>query len=464
MYGVVELCNIQVMKSGPEYTIPDMRVAVIGTGYVGLVTGVCLADAGHAVVCVDNNAEKIGELQAGVTPIFEPGLEDVLKRTIKAGRISFTIDIEEGVRNAAVVFLALPTPPQQDGSADLSAILSVAKSLGKLDRPEFQVIVDKSTVPVGTSEKVTKVMTAEGGTNFAVVSNPEFLREGFAVDDFMKPERVVVGTNDERAAKIMASLYASFVDESRPLIMTDAATAELAKYAANTFLVVKISFMNEIAHICEETGADVDTLRNILGTDSRIGHRFLFPGIGYGGSCFPKDVRALYYTSEYYGYEFKMLNASLAVNAQQHAVPVERLKKHFGGSLRGKTIGIWGLAFKPNTDDIREAPALAIISMLLDEGANIQAYDPEALENVKRYYDRADEITLAYHKYAATENADALIVATEWQEFREADLERVRTTMKQPVVFDGRNIFKPKQMRSAGFTYYSIGRPNITQE
>lgn len=452
------------MKSGPEYTIPDMRVAVIGTGYVGLVTGVCLADAGHTVVCVDNNIDKIAELQAGKTPIFEPGLEQVLQRTIKTNRISFTTDLKKGVRDAAVVFLALPTPPQEDGSADLSAILSVAKALGKLERPEFQVIVDKSTVPVGTSEKVTGVIEAEGGTNFAVVSNPEFLREGFAVDDFMKPERVVVGTNDERAAKIMTSLYASFVDDSRPLIMTDAATAELAKYAANTFLVVKISFMNEIAHICEETGADVDTLRNILGTDSRIGHRFLFPGIGYGGSCFPKDVRALYYTSEYYGYEFKMLNASLAVNAQQHAVPIERLKRHFGGSLRGKKIGIWGLAFKPNTDDIREAPALAIITMLLDEGAIVSAYDPEALENVKRYYDRADEITLAYHKYAAIEGADALIIATEWQEFREADLDRVKASMDQPVVFDGRNIFKPEPMRAAGFTYYSIGRHNVVQQ
>ena len=440
-----------------------MRVAVVGTGYVGLVTGVCLADAGHMVVCIDTDTAKIAELKAGKTPIFEPGIEEVLKRTITAGRISFTTKLAEGVSGAAVVFLALPTPPQEDGSADLSYILSVAKALGKLERPEYQIIVDKSTVPVGTSVKVSEVISKEGGTNFAVVSNPEFLREGFAVGDFMKPERIVVGTDDERAARIMTNLYAPFVDESRPLIMTDAPTAELAKYAANTFLVAKISFMNEIAHICEETGADIDTLRNILGSDSRIGHRFLFPGIGYGGSCFPKDVRALYYTSEYYGYEFKMLNASLAVNAQQHAVPVERLKQHFGGSLRGKKIGVWGLAFKPNTDDIREAPALAIITMLLDEGAIVSAYDPEAIENVKLHYKRAKEITLAYHKYAAIDQADAMIIATEWQEFRDADLDRVKASLKQPVMFDGRNIFKAEDMRTSGFTYYSIGRSAVIQ-
>lgn len=440
-----------------------MKVAVIGTGYVGLVTGVCLADAGHTVICVDNNTAKINELRAGRTPIFEPGLEQVLQRTIAKKQISFTTALAEGVRDAAVVFLALPTPPQEDGSADLGAILSVAQTLSELERPDFQVIVDKSTVPVGTSEKVAEVIAAKGSANFAVVSNPEFLREGFAVEDFMKPERIVIGTTDERAATIMTSLYASFVDETRPLIMTDPATAELAKYAANTFLVVKISFMNEIAHICEETGADVDTLRTILGTDSRIGHRFLFPGIGYGGSCFPKDVRALYYTSEYYGYDFKMLRASLAVNAQQHAVPVSRLKEHFNGTLRGKKIGVWGLAFKPNTDDIREAPALAIISMLLDEGAIVQAYDPEAIENVKRYYERADEITLVSDKFSAAQQADALVIATEWQEFREADIERIKTTMTKPVIFDGRNIFTSQQMKLAGFTYYSIGRRPIVQ-
>ncbi len=441
-----------------------MKVAVVGTGYVGLVTGVCLADVGHTVVCIDTNAAKITELRAGNTPIFEPGLEEVLQRTIEAERISFTSDLKTGVAGAAVVFLALPTPPQEDGSADLSAVLSVAKALGKLERPEFQVIVDKSTVPVGTAEEVTETIEKEGGRNFTVVSNPEFLREGYAVADFMKPERIVVGTTDERAAKIMTNLYTPFIDEARPLIMTDTRTAELAKYAANTFLVVKISFMNEIAHICEETGADIDMLRQILGSDSRIGHRFLFPGIGYGGSCFPKDVRALYHTSAYYGYEFKMLNASLAVNAQQHAVPVEQLKKHFGGSLRDKKIGVWGLAFKPNTDDIREAPALDIITRLLDDGAIVSAYDPEAMDNVKQFYKRAGEITLTYHKYAAAEQADALIIATEWQEFRDADLDRVKHVMRKPVLFDGRNIFKPKAMRAAGFTYYSIGRSPVLSE
>ncbi len=438
-----------------------MRVAVVGTGYVGLVTGVCLADVGHTVVCIDNNAAKVAELKAGNTPIFEPGLADVLRRTIEADRISFTTDLAAGVADATVVFLALPTPPQEDGSADLSAVLAVAKELGKLERPDFQVIVDKSTVPVGTAEKVTDIVKKQGGKNFTVISNPEFLREGFAVDDFMHPERIVVGTEDEEAKRLMTMLYAPFVDEQHPLIITDTTTAELAKYAANTFLVTKISFMNEIAHICEETGADVDALRQIIGSDSRIGHKFLYPGIGYGGSCFPKDVRALYHISHEYGYEFKILSAALAINLQQHNVPIEQLRDYFGGSLKGRTIAVWGLAFKPNTDDIREAPALTIITELLKLGVNIRAYDPEAMDTVRAHYSHADEITLAYHKYAAVEGADALLVATEWQEFKAADLDRVKAALKQPVIFDGRNIFGRAAMEAQGFTYFSIGRPPV---
>jgi UDPglucose 6-dehydrogenase len=438
-----------------------MRVAVVGTGYVGLVTGVCLADVGHTVVCVDNNAAKVAELQDGKTPIFEPGLSEVLHRTIAAGRISFTTDLAAGVADAAIVFLALPTPPQEDGSADLSAVLAVANALGNLERPSFQVIVDKSTVPVGTAEKVTEVIKKQGGSNFVVVSNPEFLREGFAVADFMHPERIVVGTEDEEAKRLMSMLYAPFVDDQHPLILTDTSTAELAKYAANTFLVTKISFMNEIAHICEETGADIDALRQIIGSDSRIGHKFLYPGIGYGGSCFPKDVRALYHISHDYGYEFKILSAALTINLQQHNVPIEQLCDYFDGSLKGRTIAVWGLAFKPNTDDIREAPALAIITELLKLGVNIQAYDPEAMETVRTHYPHADKITLAYHKYAAAEGADALLIATEWQEFKNADLDRVKALLKQPVIFDGRNIFSRSAMQAQGFTYFSIGRPPV---
>lgn len=436
-----------------------MRVAVVGTGYVGLVTGVCLADVGHTVVCVDNNAAKVAELQAGQTPIFEPGLSEVLKRTIETERVSFTTDLATGVADASIVFLALPTPPQEDGSADLTAVLAVAKALGKLERPNFQLIVDKSTVPVGTAERVAEIIEEQGGNNFTIVSNPEFLREGFAVADFMHPERIVVGTDNEEARRLMSTLYTPFIDDDHPLIFTDTATAELAKYAANTFLVTKISFMNEIAHICEETGADVDTLREIIGSDSRIGHKFLYPGIGYGGSCFPKDVKALYHISHNYGYEFKILGAALAINLQQHNVPIEQLRDYFNGSLRGRTIAIWGLAFKPNTDDIREAPALAIITELLKLGVKVRAYDPEAMDTVRAYYPYANEITLTYHKYAAADDADALLIATEWIEFKTADLGRVKSLLKHPVIFDGRNIFDRSTMQAQGFTYFSIGHP-----
>lgn len=435
-----------------------MRVAVVGTGYVGLVTGVCLADAGHTVTCIDNNAAKVAELQNGQSPIYEPGLEEVMARTIETHRVSFTTDLAEGVLDAEIIFLALPTPPMEDGSADLSAVLAVAKQLGKLPRASFQAIVDKSTVPVGTAEKVTQTILKHGGSNFSVVSNPEFLREGFAIDDFMHPERIVVGGDNKQALRMMETLYAPFVDDQRPLITTDTATAELAKYAANTFLVTKISFMNEIAHICERVGADVDALRVILGADSRIGHKFLYPGIGYGGSCFPKDVRALNVIAKENDYNFRLLDAAMEVNAQQHSLALARMKHYFAGSLKGRTIGVWGLAFKPNTDDIREAPALAIIRELLAAGAKVKAYDPEAMENVRTYFPQPKNIELTFHKYAAAEHADALIIATEWDEFRTADLTRVKNLLKNPIIFDGRNIFRPDTMSEMGFIYSSVGR------
>ena len=425
---------------------------------MGLVTGICLADAGHTVTCIDNNAAKVAELQNGQSPIYEPGLEEVMARTIEMHRVSFTTDLAEGVLDAEIIFLALPTPPMEDGSADLSAVLAVAKQLGGLPRTSFQVIVDKSTVPVGTAEKVTQTILKYGGSNFSVVSNPEFLREGFAIGDFMHPERIVVGGDNKQALRMMETLYAPFVDDHRPLITTDTATAELAKYAANTFLVTKISFMNEIAHICERVGADVDALRTILGADSRIGHKFLYPGIGYGGSCFPKDVRALNVIAKENDYTFRLLDAAMEVNAQQHSLALARMKDHFAGSLKGRTIGVWGLAFKPNTDDIREAPALAIIRELLTAGAKVKAYDPEAMENVRSYFAQAKHIELTFHKYATAKDADALIIATEWEEFRTADLARVKSLLKNPIIFDGRNIFRPEMMSEMGFVYSSVGR------
>jgi UDPglucose 6-dehydrogenase len=437
-----------------------MNVTIVGTGYVGLVTGCCLAESGNQVTCVDNNADKVAALKRGEMPIYEPGLEDIMERSVKNGRLEFTTDLAEGVREADVVFLALPTPPMEDGSADLSAVLAVAGQLGDCLPDRYCVVIDKSTVPVGTAEAVQRTIAERAGPDarFDVVSNPEFLREGYAVQDFMEPERVVVGVTTQEAEKVMRELYAPFTDADRPLYVTDPATAELTKYAANAFLVTKISFMNEMSHLSERMGADVEMLRQAIGADSRIGHKFLYPGIGAGGSCFPKDVRALRHMSEELGYDFKLLKAAMAINDQQQRVLVERVKDHFDGKLEGKTFALWGLAFKPNTDDIREAPALTIIDALLEAGASVIAYDPEASENVHQRYEGNEKLRLTQDKYEALEGAAALLVATEWPEFKNAELPRIKNSLAEPLVFDGRNIFQPEAMAKAGFTYYSIGR------
>ena len=441
-----------------------MNVTIVGTGYVGLVTGCCLAEAGHQVVCIDNNQAKVASLKQGVVPIFEPGLEEIMERNIADGRLSFTTDLAEGASGAEAIFLALPTPPQEDGSADLSAVLAVAKQLGSCLPEQYCVIINKSTVPVGTAEAVRAAVAANANTEFDVVSNPEFLREGLAVQDFMEPERVVVGVTSDRAETVMRELYASFVNDERPLYITDPATAELAKYAANTFLVTKISFMNEIAQLCELMGADVDMLRQAIGSDSRIGHKFLYPGIGAGGSCFPKDVRALRHMADELGYDFKLIKAAMAINDQQQQVLVNKLSDHFNGELNGKTFALWGLAFKPNTDDIREAPALVIIDELIAKGAKVVAYDPEANDNVRTLYKDKDGLTLVNDKYDALQGASALLIATEWPEFVNADLSKIATKLQFPLVFDGRNIFRPEAMQAAGFTYYSIGRRPIIHQ
>jgi UDPglucose 6-dehydrogenase len=439
-----------------------MNVAIVGTGYVGLVTGCCLADSGNQVVCVDNNEAKVADMKKGVVPIYEPGLEEIMKRTTEDGRLTFTTDLKEGISKADVIFLALPTPPNEDGSADLSAVLAVAGQLGSILPNKYCVIVDKSTVPVGTAEAVRKTMDEKGAKDFDVVSNPEFLREGFAVKDFKEPERVVVGVTSKKAEDVMRKLYEPFTGKDRPLYVTDPATAELAKYAANSFLVTKIGFMNEMSHLCEMMGADVDMLRQAIGSDSRIGSKFLYPGIGAGGSCFPKDVRALKHMSDEQGYDFKLLKAAMAVNDQQQRVLAQRVLEHFKDDIKGKTFALWGLAFKPNTDDIREAPALVIIDTLLDKGAKVVAYDPEAADNVRRSYKDSDGLTVVDDKYQALDGADALLIATEWPEFADAGVERIAKALANPVMFDGRNVFRPESMKEAGFVYYSIGRPSIS--
>jgi UDPglucose 6-dehydrogenase len=440
----------------------QMNVTIVGTGYVGLVTGCCLADSGNQVVCVDNNAEKVADLKKGLMPIYEPGLEAIMQRASKEGRLTFTTDLAEGVGDADVIFLALPTPPMEDGSADLSAVLAVAAQLGACLPSKYCVVIDKSTVPVGTAEQVRAAIAAKGGATFDVVSNPEFLREGYAVRDFTKPERVVVGVTSPEAETVMRELYAPFTSGERPLYVTDPATAELAKYAANAFLVTKISFMNEMSHLCEKMGADVDMLRQAIGADSRIGHKFLYPGIGCGGSCFPKDVRALKHMSEEHGYDFKLLKAAMDINDQQQHVLVERLLEHFNNDIKGKTFALWGLSFKPNTDDIREAPALTIIDSLLDKGAKVTAYDPAAGEHVRQRYKSKKNVHIATDKYQALNEAAALLIATEWPEFGGADLKQIAAGLQESLVFDGRNIFKTEVMQQAGFTYYSIGRQPVT--
>lgn len=437
-----------------------MKITVVGTGYVGLVTGTCLAETGNHVCCVDIDERKVQKLRAGVMPIYEPGLEKLFERNLKEDRLHFTTSLEEGVEHGEVIFLALPTPPGEDGSADLKYVLGVAEGIGKL-LTDYRVIIDKSTVPVGTAEKVYAAVAKNYDGEFDVVSNPEFLREGVAVEDFMKPDRIVIGTTSERAQKLLTELYGPYVRQGNPIIFMDERSAELTKYAANAFLAVKISFMNEIAQLCERLGSDVDMVRRGIGSDDRIGKRFLFPGIGYGGSCFPKDVKALMYSSGEVGYEFKILNAVTDVNESQKVHLVNKIKRYYNNDLTGKQFAIWGLAFKPNTDDIREAPALEIIRELLEAGASVSAYDPEAMNNVKALL--GDKINFAETQYECLEGADALIVATEWNEFRTPDFDKIISTLKDPVVFDGRNVFDVEQMEKKGFHYESIGRPLVNQ-
>ncbi|MNJ82914.1 UDP-glucose 6-dehydrogenase TuaD [compost metagenome] len=431
------------------------KIAVVGTGYVGLVTGTCFAETGNQVICVDIDSKKVERMRNGEVPIYEPHLDVLFERNIKANRLSFTTNLEEGIKDAEIIFLALPTPPGEDGSADLRYILGVADELGKL-LTSYKVIVDKSTVPVGTAEKVHAAIAKHAKVEFDVVSNPEFLREGFAVDDFMKPDRVVLGTSSERAEKIMEQLYKPFVRQGNPILFMDEKSAELTKYAANAFLATKITFMNEIANFCELVGADVDKVRIGIGSDDRIGKRFLFPGIGYGGSCFPKDVHALVKSGMENQFSFEILKSVMAVNESQKTVLFPKIQNFFRGDLQGKKIAIWGLAFKPDTDDIREAPSLYMIDALTNAGANVVAYDPEAMENVKTLI--GDKIAYADTEYDALIDADALLICTEWGVFRNPDFNKIKSLMKDAVIFDGRNLFETSEMNSKGFYYNSIGR------
>jgi UDPglucose 6-dehydrogenase len=441
-----------------------MRIAVVGTGYVGLVTGTCFAETGNKVTCIDIDERKIEKLSGGTITIYEPGLEKLFSRNLKEGRLKFTTSLEEGIEEAEIIFLALPTPPGEDGSADLRYVLGVASSLGKLLKKEdYKIVVDKSTVPVGTAQRVCDAIVA-GSNNtlaehedFDVVSNPEFLREGVAVDDFMKPDRVVIGASGVRARELMGELYAPFVRQGNPILYMDERSAELTKYAANAFLATKITFMNEIARMCELLGADVDMVRRGIGSDERIGKRFLFPGIGYGGSCFPKDVQALAKSAADVHYDFRILKSVMEVNEDQKTWLIPSIKKFFDGNLAGKRFALWGLAFKPNTDDIREAPALYIIDALLADGAQVTAFDPEAMSNVKAL-PVGEKIGFTTSPYDALKDADALIIATEWSEFRTPDFEQMDEVMKNKVIFDGRNLFDVQQMEKLGYYYRSIGR------
>jgi UDPglucose 6-dehydrogenase len=435
-----------------------MKIAVVGTGYVGLVTGTCFAETGNTVTCIDIDQEKVKKLRNGKITIYEPGLEQLFERNIKQNRLMFTGILAEGILDADVIFLALPTPPGEDGSADLKYILNVADELGPLLK-DYTVIVDKSTVPVGTADLVRSRIAAKAKVEFDVVSNPEFLREGVAVEDFMKPERVVIGTGSPQARKLMETLYSPYVRQGNPLVFMDERSAELTKYAANSFLATKISFMNEVANLCELLGADVDAVRRGIGTDSRIGKRFLFPGIGYGGSCFPKDVQALAKSAEDAKYDFKILKAVMEVNKFQKTKLLSRIKDYFNGNLKGKQIALWGLAFKPHTDDIREAPALHNIEALLKEGAVIRAHDPEAMDNVKKIF--GNKIQYFENPYEAAKGADAILISTEWPEFRTPDFEKLSSTMKSKVIFDGRNVYELNVMKEQGYHYFSIGREVI---
>ena len=432
-----------------------MKIAVIGTGYVGLVTGTCLAETGNEVICVDIDKNKVEKMRSGVVPIYEPYLDILFERNIKAGRLNFTTSLEEGLSFGEIIFLALPTPEDEDGSADLSYVLGVADEIGK-KITDYKVIVDKSTVPVGTAEKVKHSIAKNASCDFDVVSNPEFLREGYAVDDFLKPERIVIGSSSEKAIKLMQRLYKPFVRSGNPIIIMDEKSAELTKYAANAFLATKITFMNEIANYCEKVGADVDKVRIGMGTDSRIGKRFLFPGIGYGGSCFPKDVKALQKAGRDESYDFKILDSVIEVNEKQKTILFPKIQDFFNGDLSNKKLAVWGLAFKPETDDVREAPAIYLIEKLLNKGASLSVYDPEAMPNIKKQF--GETLNYCNSMYEALENADALIICTEWSIFRTPDFNKVKQLLKQSIIFDGRNLYDLEEIKKEGFIYTSIGR------
>jgi len=432
-----------------------MRIAVVGTGYVGLVAGTCFAESGNTVTCIDIDEEKVQKLRDGIVPIYEPGLEELLKRNVADGRLRFTTDYAEGIARAQVVFIAVGTPPDEDGSADLRHVLAAARSIGSA-MTGYTVIVDKSTVPVGTARKVAEAVRESTDMEFDVVSNPEFLKEGAAIDDFLKPDRVVVGSDNAKAAKVMDELYEPFVRTGNPIIHMDVESAEVTKYAANAMLATRISFMNEIANICSRVNANVNMVRKGIGSDARIGSRFLFAGLGYGGSCFPKDVKAIMKTSADHGYTFKMLDAVEAVNESQKRLLFDMVHEHFGGELAGKRIALWGLAFKPNTDDMREAPAVVVANNLLAAGANVVAFDPEAMEECKHRH-LGDRIEYAATPMEAATGADALIIITEWNEFRRPDFDVLKESLKQPLVFDGRNIYPRATLEELGFTYYGIG-------
>ncbi|MDZ7720826.1 MAG: UDP-glucose/GDP-mannose dehydrogenase family protein [Balneolaceae bacterium] len=442
-----------------------MKIGVIGTGYVGLVSGTCFADSGNDVICVDIDEKKVEQMQNGEVPIYEPGLNRVFDRAIREKRLHFTTNLEDTFKESEIIFLCLPTPPGANGQADLSFVLDVADELGDLFNkyPDYRVIVNKSTVPVGTADKVSERIASRTEAEFDVVSNPEFLREGAAVEDFMKPERVVVGTQSEKAANIMTALYEPFVRSGNPIIIMDERSSELTKYAANAMLATKITFMNEIANVCEKVGANVDNVRRGIGTDTRIGKRFLFAGIGYGGSCFPKDVQAIHHTAGEYGYEFKILDSVMKVNESQKVSIVDKMKLYYNGDLEGKTVGIWGLSFKPETDDIREAPSLYITEQLAKMGVSMKAYDPEAIETFK---EASSEETLSRMQFmedrdSVIDGVDALIICTEWNEFRRPEMDRFAKVMNEPIIFDGRNLYDLERAKEAGLTYISVGRPSV---
>ena len=435
-----------------------MNLAVIGTGYVGLVSGTCFAEMGNNVICVDNNKDKLAKLNNGQVTIYEPGLELLYQRNFNQKRLSFTDNLKEAVDFAEAIFLCLPTPQGEDGSADLTHVMEIAEKIGDLlrDNKDYKLIVNKSTVPVGTVEKVKEILTNKGVKEFDVASNPEFLREGFAVDDFMKPDRIVIGAESERAFKLLRNLYEPFVRQGNPIIEMDIKSAEVTKYAANSYLATRITFMNELANFCEKSGANIDLVRKGMGSDTRIGKRFLFPGVGYGGSCFPKDVNALIKTSIDFGSELKLLTLVDKINKEQRLRFFTKILNHFNGDLKGKKFAVWGLAFKPNTDDMREAPSVPVINLLLESGVRVKAFDPASMENAKFYLD--NKIDYAQNMYDALPESDALIIFTEWNEFRNPDFKKVKSLLKKPVIFDGRNVYDLDDMEEFGFTYYSIGR------